>query len=155
LKNRHKRIRIIQLSVIMANTNQNPSEDRDQQILRRLANIEHKIDSIEQTTAFTLRAEADRHFETVKLIFGNKKRCVQVYLAANGARSVNKIAELLDMQPPNVSRELKYLQKEGLLEISEHIGGENYWNKKPIDQTIRISYHLQSKFKLNKDGLPS
>lgn len=48
-----------------------PTEDRDQQILRRLANIEHKIDSLEQTTAFALRADAERHFESVKKIFGN------------------------------------------------------------------------------------
>jgi hypothetical protein len=40
--------------------------DRDQQILDRLAKIEHKVDSIEQTNAFALRADADRHFAEVK-----------------------------------------------------------------------------------------
>jgi hypothetical protein len=49
-----------------------PTEDRDQQILRRLANIEHKTNSLEQTTTFALRADAERHFESVKtLLSGN------------------------------------------------------------------------------------
>lgn len=49
----------------MTQNSQFPTEDRDQQILRRLANIEHKIDSLEQTTAFALRADAEQHFESV------------------------------------------------------------------------------------------
>ena len=132
-----------------------PKEDRDQQILRRLANIEHKIDSLEQTTAFALRAEAERHFDSVRIIFGNSKRRVQVYLAANGERSVQNIAELLNMKSSNVSRELTSLQQEGLLEVSQNEGGETYWCKKPIDQTIRISSLLQKEYDLSKDGLPN
>jgi hypothetical protein len=60
---------------------ESPTEDRDQQILRRLANIQHKIDSLEQTTAFALRADADKHVESVRKIFGKSKKRVQVYLA--------------------------------------------------------------------------
>jgi len=132
-----------------------PTEDRDQQILRRLSNIEHRIDSLEQTTAFTLRAEAERHYESVREIFGKSSRCVQVYLAANGERSVQDIASLLDMKQPNVSRELTKLQQEGLLEVFEKDGGETYWGKKPIDRTIRISNLLQKEFHLTVDGLPN
>jgi DNA-binding transcriptional ArsR family regulator len=137
----------------MTENNHYPVEDRDQQILRRLANIEHRIDSLDQTTAFALRADAERHFETVRAIFKKSKRRVQVYLAANGERSVQNIAELLDMKPPNVSRELTILQEEGLLEVIENEGGETYWSKKPIDRTIRISNLLQKEYDLDKDGL--
>jgi DNA-binding MarR family transcriptional regulator len=130
-------------------------EDRDQQILRRLANIEHRVDSLDQTTAFALRADAERHYESVREIFGKSVRRIQVYLAANGERSVQNIAELLDMKPPNVSRELAILQQEGLLDVSENVGGETYWFKKPIDRTIRISILLQKEYNLSKDGLPN
>jgi DNA-binding MarR family transcriptional regulator len=139
----------------MTENNSYPKEDRDQQILRRLANIEHRVDSFEQTTAFALRAEAERHFESVRVIFGKSKRRVQVYLAANGERSVQNIAGLLDMKQPNVSRELTILQQEGLLEVSENEGGETYWSKKPIDRTIRISSLLRKEYDLTKDGLPN
>jgi len=130
------------------------TEDRDQQILRRLTNIEHKIDSLEQTTAFTLRAEADKHFESVKKIFGQSKRRVQVYLAANGQRSVQDIADLLDIQQPAVSRALGELRQEGLIEVIEKEGGKTYWAKKPIDRTIRISQWLMKQHQLNVDGQP-
>ena len=130
------------------------SKDRDQQILRRLANIEHKVDSLDQTTAFSLRAEAEKHYKSVREIFGTSERRVQVYLAANGNRSVDEIAKLLSMKPPNVSRELSLLNDEGLIEIIEIAGGHTYWSKKPIDRTIRISYHLMEEYGFDEDGLP-
>ena len=94
------------------------SVDRDQQILRRLSNIENKVDSLEQTNAFALRADAHIHSKTVKQIFKRGLRRAQVYLAANGQRSVQEIATSLRMKNPNVSRELEVLKIEGLLEIT-------------------------------------
>jgi DNA-binding transcriptional ArsR family regulator len=131
-----------------------PTEDRDQQILRRLTNIEHKIDSLEQTTAFSLRADAKRHFESVRKIFGESRRRVQVYLAANGHRSVQDIADLLSMRQPGVSRELRLLKQEGLIEVIEKEGGRTYWAKKPIDRTMRISQWLMEEHQLDRNGLP-
>lgn len=128
--------------------------DRDQQILRRLSNIEHKVDSLDQTTAFALRADSSRHFDQVRKIFGNSRRRVQVYLAANGRRSVQEIAKLLHIKEPNVSRELSKLEAEGLLEIIEKEAGKSYWGRKPIDRTVRISKLLMAEHKLDKDGLP-
>jgi len=139
----------------MTENNQFPTEDRDQQILRRLTNIEYKVDSLDQTTAFALRADAERHFEVVKKIFGQGKRRVQVYLAANGERSVNEIAELLGMRQPDVSKALRYLQQEGLLEVHEREGRRTYWGKKQVDRTLRISMFLMEKSGFDKDGLPT
>jgi len=130
------------------------TENRDQQILRRLANIEHKIDSLEQTTAFALRADAERHFKLVRKIFGNSVRRAQVYLAADGQRAVQDIADLLGMKQPNVSRELERLGQEELIEIIEKEGGKTYWAKKPIDRTVRISRLLMKEHRLDQDGIP-
>lgn len=138
----------------MAKRNTQPTVDRDQQILRRLSNIEHKVDSLEQTTAFSLRANEEKHQQSVKKIFGKSRRRMQVYLAANGQQSVQDIAELLKMKLSNVSRELSFLQEEGLLEVMEKEGGMTYWGKKPIDRTIRISIFLMKEFKLNENGTP-
>ena len=107
---------------------------------------------MEQTTAFALRAESEKHFDSVRDIFGKSKRRVQVYLAADGNRSVQEIADILDMKQPNVSKILAFLQDEGLLEIFDQENGETFWCKKPIDRTIRISHLLQREFSLNKDG---
>jgi hypothetical protein len=58
----------------MSRNSRQVSRDRDQQILNRLAKIEHKVDSLEQTTAFALRADAKRHFASVKEIFVSVRR---------------------------------------------------------------------------------
>jgi len=127
--------------------------DRDQQIFDRLAKIEHKVDSIEQTNAFALRAEADKHFAEVKKIFGRSLRRAQVYLAADGARSVQEIAQHLRMQRQNVGPDLKHLGEEGLLELVESHSNRDIWAKKPVDRTLRITPFLCKDFSLQKNGL--
>jgi DNA-binding transcriptional ArsR family regulator len=128
--------------------------DRDQQILDRLAKIEHKVDSIEQTNAFALRAEADKHFAEVKKIFGRSVRRAQVYLAADGVRSVEQIAIHLDMKRQNVGPDLKLLGNEGLLELAESHGHQwDVWTKKPVDRTLRVTPFLCQEFGLRPDGL--
>jgi DNA-binding transcriptional ArsR family regulator len=138
----------------MADKKSSNSSDRDHQILNRLANLQHKVDSIEQTTAFALRADADRHIESVRKVFGTGARRAQVYLAADGSRSVADIASHLGMKPQNVSDALKDLTNEGLLEIAETDGGTKYYGKTPLDRTIRISRFLCEEFKLAADGKP-
>ena len=135
----------------MANSRNPTNLDRDQQILNRLAKIEHKVESIDQTNAFALRAESEKHLKTVGDIFRRGKRRAQVYLAANGRRNVNEIARHLNMQAPNVSRELSALEKEGLLEIVDTDGG-NIWGKKSIDRTLRISRYLKNTYSLDGEG---
>lgn len=138
---------------------QNPPKaetlDRDQQILARLAKIEHKVDSIEQTNAFALRAEAEKHFAEVSKIFGKSLRRAQIYLAVDGAMSVQEIAAHLGMQRQNVGSDLKVLGEEGLLELVDSYGNRDIWAKKPIDRTLRITPFLLEKFSLQKNGLPS
>ncbi len=130
------------------------SEEPYQQILSRLAHIEHKVDSIDETNAFALRADEDRHFETVKKIFKQGLRRAQVYLAANGNRAVEEIARHLGMKTPNVSPQIKLLKEEGLLQLIESSGRQDFWTKKPIDRTLRISQYLCKEYNLSADGRP-
>ncbi len=123
-------------------------------LLGALSNIEHEVDSLDQTNAFALRPNYELLRVEIKKIFRGIRRA-QVYLAANGKRGVNEIAELLSIRRPNnVSRELGALQEEGLLEVFEKEGGKTYWNKKPVDRTLRISQFLREEFHLDSDGLP-
>lgn len=133
----------------------NKGQDRDQQILSRLAQIEHKVDSIDETNAFALRAEADKHQNTVSKIFRKGKRRAQVYLAADGTRGVDEIAKHLKMKGPNVSRDLRHLKEEGLLEISDALDKRTLWAKKPIDRTLRITKYLCNEYDLKTDGSPN
>src|SRR5258708_38413087 len=130
------------------------SEDRDQQILSRLAHIEHKVESIDDTNGFALRADAPKHTETVKKIFRRGKRRAQVYLAADGTRGVVEIAQHLGMKTPNVSPQLRILKEEGLLQLIDAPGRQDFWAKKPIDKTLRISKYLCETYNLKVDGRP-
>ncbi|MGA2635755.1 MAG: ArsR family transcriptional regulator [Terracidiphilus sp.] len=126
--------------------------DRDQQILSRLSRIEHRVDSIDQTQAFALRADDAKHSNTVKEIFKTGTRRAQVYLAADGTRGVDEIAKHLKMKRPNVSRELKVLFEEGMLEIADATGRRDIWGRKAIDRTLRISAYLRREYGLAPDG---
>jgi len=127
-------------------------EDRDQQILNRLAHIEHKVNSIDETNAFALSADADRHMETVRKIFKQGKRRAQVYLAADGTRGVVEIAQHLKMKTPNVSPQIRLLREEGLLELVDATDRRDIWAKKAIDKTLRISRYLCAEYDLKPDG---
>src|ERR1019366_758738 len=136
----------------MKRTDKDRNEEPYQQILSRLAHIEHKVDSIDETNAFALRADENRHFDTVKKIFKKGKRRAQVYLAANGNRGVVEIAHHLGMKAPNVSPQLKFLKAEGLLELVDARGRQDFWTKKTIDRTLRITPYLCKEYNLRPVG---
>ncbi len=132
---------------------QNRNLDRDQQILSRLARIEHKVDSLDQTAAFALRADAPKHFDSLRAIFKKSRRRVQIYLAVNGRRGVQEIAEHLNIKRQNVGPELRVLAEEGLIEIRDTEGGKDIYAKKPLDHSLRVSKFLQEEFNLSPSGL--
>ena len=129
------------------------SVDWNQQVLSRLGVIEHKVDSLDQTTAFALRADAGKHLGTVKQIFGRSKRKAQIYLAADGTRGVTEIAAQLKIPRQNLTPVLQKLQDEGLLEIVGSAGGRDLWGKKPVDRSLRITQFLCAEFGLERNGL--
>lgn len=133
--------------------NGNPDkQDAYQQILSRLGQIQNKVDSLDETNAFTLRADEDKHQESVRKIFKSSKRRAQVYLAANGSSGVQQIADHLGMKAQNVGRELKALKDEGMLELVDTSGRRDIWAKKAIDRTLRISKYLCDSNNLQPDG---
>lgn len=131
------------------------AEEPYQQILSRLAHIEHKVDSIDETNAFALRADEEKHQDTVKKIFREGRRRAQVYLAADGTRGVVEIAQHLGMKTPNVSPQLRILKEEGLLELVDASGRQDFWTKKTIDRTLRITQYLCKEYNLKPDGRPN
>lgn len=128
--------------------------DEMQEILRRLTNIELGVASIDETTAFVARPQRVALLAEVDKLFGNRKRQAQAYLASNGRRSLTQICDHIGSRPNNVSPFLSELEAEGLLGYSVH-GGSKVYFKKAIDRTLGIAKHLQSKFKLTRDGLPA
>lgn len=127
--------------------------DATQQILSRLGEIEHKVDSLGQTHAFALRANRAEIVAVVTQIFRNAKRKAQVYLAVNGRRSVNEIADHLHMKRQNVGVILAALRDEDLLGSIPQ-GGRDIWHKLPVDRTIGITKILTEQYGVDRDGCP-
>lgn len=127
--------------------------DRDQVLLSRISKIQHKVDSLEQTTAFALRADSKRHLAEVQKIFKKSIQRARVYLSANGSRSVQEIAKHVSMQSPNVSVELLKLVDEGLLEVVDSKGHSTIYAKTALASTLRIPQFVCQEFKLERDGL--
>ena len=54
-----------------------------------------------------------------------------------------------------MSPDLKVLKQEGLLEIVDASGRQDFWAKKTIDKTLRISKYLCEQYNLRPDGRPN
>ncbi len=127
--------------------------DANQQILRRLSSIESKVDSLDQTSAFVLRTDEDKHYGTIKKIFGRGINPIRIYLAVNGLRSVQEISDLLGIKISNVSPILTKLVDEGVIEIKRMYKSNLYYGKTVLDKNLRISKKLKEEYKLTDDGL--
>jgi hypothetical protein len=54
-----------------------------------------------------------------------------------------------------VSPQLKLLKEEGLLQLVDAAGRQDFWTKKTIDKTLRISQYLSKEYNLKPDGRPN
>lgn len=117
------------------------------EILRRLENIESRITSLDETDAFALRANRDVYLEIVASIFGTSEVRAKAYLAADGTRTVQEIADAIGVQRQNAGRELRLLAAEGLLEGRQQ-GSQIFYGKKALDRTLSVSRFLRERFGL-------
>lgn len=129
-----------------------PSDEHADEILRRLIGIDHKTDSMEDSLAWIVRANAPHLKEELLDAFGKSKRRVQVYLALDGKRYVNEIAVHLVMKPQNVTAELRWLKAKRLVDIVEVDGAGTRYSKKFFDAVVGLSEALLTKFKLDESG---
>lgn len=137
----------------MTNLGPRGPSDSEAEILRRLANIEFQVTSLDESTAFAMRANRDELLQAVDGVFRKSRQLAQIYVAANGKRSVNDIADITKAKKQNVSPQLKKLYEEGLL-LPHTDGNQILYRKKKLDQTLGIARRLREQFNLDADGRP-
>src|SRR6266446_8630318 len=115
------------------------ADERDGEILRRLIHIDNKTDSMGDSLAWLVQANAPHLKTELVKAFGNSRRRVQVYLLLNGSRNVDDIANLLQMKGQNVSIELTWLRRKRLIHIVEAGRGGKKYRKKFFDAVIGLS----------------
>jgi DNA-binding transcriptional ArsR family regulator len=110
--------------------------------------IRWRQESMDSSMDLLLKANKERIIDEIAQFFGSSKRRAQVYLAADGNKSVGEIAQALNMKLPNVSTDLSKCAEEGLIErIPSSKGGFTY-KKKRIDRVLHIGKFLEKKFNL-------
>jgi len=124
-------------------------------ILERLIRIDNRTDAMQHNLAWLVRSNEPQLKQELIAAFGNSARRVQIYVALDGVKNVQAIADALGMHQPHVSRDLLWLKKRGLIDVVEADGQGTIYKKTIFDSIINLSEELAKKFSLNKHGLPS
>lgn len=120
-----------------------------EEVARDIREIKWHQEAIDSSMELLIKANRETILAEIMSFFGRSKRRAQVFLVVDGKRTVEDIAQLLDMKRPNVSRELTKLKKEGLVEI-KRITKEGYYvyKKRRVDRILGISRTLRKKFEI-------
>jgi DNA-binding transcriptional ArsR family regulator len=122
------------------------------QVLDRLIRIDNRTDAIQHNLAWLVRANEPQLKEKLVKAFGNSRRRVQVYLALNGLKTVKDLVKFLGMKQPNVSIEIAWLKKKGLIDVADADGQGTVYQKTIFDSIINLSDELAARFSLDKQG---
>ena len=106
--------------------------------------IQH-IEQIDSSLTVLLSQSSEELMESISLFFGNSKRRAQIYLAVDDPQSVSEIAEYLVLSSSTVSRELRNLEKAGLVTVEVH-GPRRVYRQSKIGLILPIRGYLKSHF---------
>jgi len=126
----------------------------DPKILEKLIRIDNRTDSMRHSLDWLVRANEPQLKETLIKAFGRSKVRVQVYLALDGQKNVNDLAKGLGLVRENVSREIAWLRKKGLIEPIDADGRGTIYKRTQLDSIIHLSEELAHVFRLDKRGQP-
>ncbi len=123
------------------------SADGTAEILARLASIQNEVASLDESVAFSLRTDRVRHLETVMAAIGASKQRAQIYLLADGTKTVQEIAAAVKAKRQNVGTQLKSLERDGLIFLSAD-GSKSYYCRSRLDKILGVSTAVRKKFGL-------
>ena len=126
----------------------------DPKILEKLIKLDNRTDSMRHSLDWLVRANEPQLKEALIKAFGKSAVRVQVYLALDGRKNVNDVAKGLDLVPANVSREIAWLKKKGLIAPIDADGRGTIYKKTQLDSIIHLSEDLARLFELDKHGRP-
>ena len=127
----------------------------DPKILEKLIKLDNRTDSMRHSLDWLVRANEPQLKETLIKAFGNSKVRVQVYLALDGRKNVNDVAKALDLVRENVSREIAWLKKKGLIAPIDADGRGTIYKRAQLDSIIHLSEDLARLHDFDKHGRPT
>jgi DNA-binding transcriptional ArsR family regulator len=91
--------------------------------------IKYKVEAIEKSVDLLVRANRREIIEDLMTFFGKSRERVKVFVAIDGEKSVNQIADEIKVRPQNVSRRLTELEREGLSRLKRTDGASKVYEK--------------------------
>jgi DNA-binding transcriptional ArsR family regulator len=91
--------------------------------------IKYKVEAIEKSVDLLVRANRREIIEDLMIFFGKSRDRVKVFVAIDGEKSVNQIADEIKVRPQNVSRRLTELEREGLIRLKRTDGASKVYEK--------------------------
>lgn len=107
--------------------------------LDRIDEILSHVRSIDAQMTWIIRSEGPELMKLLIQYFSKRRRAAKVYLAVDGKRTSGQIAEYLQIQVQNVSKELSELEGRGLVELKKW----GIYKKSKIDRILRLSSKLR------------
>lgn len=104
----------------------------------RIDEILFHVKSMDGQLPWLIRSQAKTLEPLLLGYFKKRKRAAKVYLAIDGKRNISQIAVLLDIQQPNVSIEIKDLERNGLIEQRRW----GIYSKTAIESVLRLTDKL-------------
>lgn len=120
-------------------------------VAQDIREIKWHQEAIDSSMELLVKAHKKDVEPEIMKVFSRARRRAEVYLKCDGRRTVTSIADELEMQLPNVSREITKLKSKGLIKIKD-ITDEGYiYEKTNIDKILGLSKKLKKKFNLEED----
>ena len=116
----------------------------------KIDKILQRVESMDNFMPWLIRPQAQDIRDGMMAIFKTQLSAGNVFLKIDGEKSVSEIAQELDLQLSNTSREIGKLVEMGLVE-PKSISSKSVYKKTKIDKIIGLSKPLQ-KFLSDQNG---
>jgi predicted transcriptional regulator len=121
-----------------------------------LREIKAKVEGIDKSVDLLVRANRKQIIEDLMAFFGKSKDRVKVFLAMDGEKSVNQIANELGMKVQNVSKRITELDREGLIRFKKLIGHSKIYEQTEKVAILNLKKEIEKKFgELAQGKMPS
>jgi predicted transcriptional regulator len=116
--------------------------------------IKWRVEGIEKSVDLLVRANRAQIIQDLMEFFGRSRERVNVFLNIDGEKTVNQIAQNMQMKPPNVSRRITELQDEGLVEIKKFTRQGYIYEKTEKVRILNLEKILRKKFSIVETPKP-
>jgi DNA-binding transcriptional ArsR family regulator len=117
--------------------------------------IKYKVEAIEKSVDLLVRANRREIIQDLMAFFGKSRERVKVFIATDGEKSVNQIADEIKVRPQNVSRRLTELERQDLIRLKRTDGASKVYEKTEKVAILDLEKVLEKAFGPESEPSPN